>query len=170
MTYLMRTLSVICLVGAGLALPPLALAHPVAASTETKAAPLTGAAAEAARVVDAFHAALKAGETGRAASLMAPGVLVFEAGGAEASKAAYGAEHLAADAAFEKTAVEEILRRTGAAAGHSAWIATEGRVRARTGEKVTDRLTTETMILARTADGWRIVHVHWSSRANPPPH
>ena len=99
MTYLMRTLSVICLVGAGLALPPLALAHPVAASAETKAAPLSGAAAEAARVVDAFHAALKAGETGKAARLMAPSVLVFEAGGAEASKAAYGAEHLAADAA-----------------------------------------------------------------------
>lgn len=90
MTYLMRTLSVICLVSAGLALPTLALAHPVTPSAETKAAPLTGAAAEAARVVDAFHAALKAGETGKAASLMAPGVLVFEAGGAETSKAAYG--------------------------------------------------------------------------------
>ena len=170
MTYLMRTLSVIYLAGAGLALPPLALAHPVAAFAEIKAAPLTGAAAEAARVVDAFHAALKAGETSRAASMMAPGVLVFEAGGAEASRAAYGAEHLTADATFEKTALEEILRRTGAAAGHSAWIATEGRAQARAGEKVTDRLTTETMILARTADGWRIVHVHWSSRANPPPH
>ena len=163
-------LSAIWLMMAALAPPPSAVAHPVAPSAETKTTPLTGVVADAARVVDAFHAALKAGDTGKAASLMAPGVLVFEAGGAETSKAAYAAQHLAADAAFEKTAVEEILRRTGAAVGHSAWIATEGRVQARTGEKVTDRLTTETMILSRTADGWRIVHVHWSSHANPPPH
>lgn len=163
-------IAVMCLAAAVLAAPPSASAHPVTQSAAAKAIPLTGAAADAARVVDAFHAALKAGETGKAASLMAPGVLVFEAGGAEASKAAYSTQHLAADAAFEKTAVEVTLRRTGAAAGDSAWIATEGRVQARTGEKVTDRLTTETMILARTPDGWRIVHVHWSSRATPPPH
>lgn len=170
MMFLMRTVSAICLATAGLALPAIALAHPVTTSAVNKAAPLNGAAADAARVVDAFHAALKAGDTVTAGGLMAPGVLVFEAGGAEASKTAYAAGHLAADAAFEKTAVEETLRRTGAAIGDSAWIATEGRVQARTGEKITDRLTTETMILARTAAGWRIVHVHWSSRANAPAH
>ncbi|WP_309604366.1 nuclear transport factor 2 family protein [Phenylobacterium sp.] len=167
MTRLLR-LSALCL-AAGLVLPPQALAHTAAPSAETRPIALAGAAADAAGVVDAFHAALKAGDTGKAASLMAAGVLVFEAGGAETSKAAYAAEHLPADAAFEATALETILRRSGAAASDSAWIATEGRVQARAGEKVTDRLTTETMILARTAGGWRIVHVHWSSRANPPP-
>ena len=28
-----------------------------------------------------------------------------------------------------------------------------------------NRLTTETMVLKRHADGWRIHHIHWSSRA-----
>jgi ketosteroid isomerase-like protein len=31
--------------------------------------------------------------------------------------------------------------------------------------KPVDRLTTETMVLRKTPDGWRIVHVHWSSAA-----
>jgi hypothetical protein len=30
-----------------------------------------------------------------------------------------------------------------------------------------DRLTVETMLLRRHADGWRIQHIHWSSRAAP---
>lgn len=128
---------------------------------------LSGDAANAAVVVDAFHAALKADDVPKAASLVAEGALVFEAGGAERSKAEYAASHLSADAAFESSATETITRRSGAASGDLAWIATEGRVQARLGQKIVDRVTTETMVLSRTSAGWRIVHVHWSSRAAP---
>jgi len=31
--------------------------------------------------------------------------------------------------------------------------------------RAVDRLTAETMVLKRHADGWRIHHIHWSSRA-----
>ena len=60
------------------------------------------------------------------------------------------------------------LHRSGAAVGEIAWIATEGRIEAHAAGKPADRLTTETVILRRTPAGWRIVHVHWSSRVAPP--
>jgi len=98
---------------------------------------------------------------------MSDGVLVLESGGAERSKAAYAAHHLAADAAFQKAANESLVRRVGASSGDIAWVATEGRVKGQVGERIIDRMTTETMLLQRTPAGWRIVHVHWSSRAAP---
>ncbi|MFD3263869.1 YybH family protein [Phenylobacterium ferrooxidans] len=131
-------------------------------------AALSGEAGDAAATIDAFHAALKAGDGDGATALMSDDALVFEAGGAERSKAAYTAEHLAADIKFERDASASIRQRVGAAAGGIAWIATEGRVQGHSGDKVLDRLTTETMVLRRTPAGWRIVHVHWSSHATPP--
>lgn len=147
-----------------------ALAHSPSVSPigmEHPALPGEGSPAE--RVVDAFHAALRAGDTTKAASLMADDLLVFEAGNAERSKAAYAQEHLAADAKFESTVVETVLRRSGATRGDTAWFATEGWIKGASGDKTIDRLTTETMVLARTNAGWRIVHVHWPSRAAPSP-
>ncbi len=148
--------------------PTAGTAHPAhSAPNQPAAAALSGEAAEAAATVDAFHSAVKAGDVARAAALLDDDIVVFEAGGAERSKAAYAAEHLAADAKFEGAATTTVRRRVGAAAGGMAWIATEGRVQGRSGEKVIDRLTTETMVLRRTPAGWRIAHVHWSSRVSP---
>jgi len=149
--------------------PTTVLAHPTSAAPAGRHLwELPGEAGAAAHVVDAFHAALKAGDTDKAAGFLATDALVFEAGGAERSRADYAAAHLAADAKFEGAAESTPQQRSGAASGGMAWIATEGRVRSRSGDKVVDRLTTETMILRRTPAGWRIVHVHWSSRSAPP--
>lgn len=150
------------------AAPTASTAHPtVSQPAAPVVAALSGEAGDAAATIDAFHAALKAGDGDRAAALMSEDAMVFEAGGAERSKAAYAAEHLAADIKFERDATASIRQRVGAAAGGIAWIATEGRVQGHSGDKVLDRLTTETMVLRRTPTGWRIVHVHWSSRATP---
>ena len=144
-----------------------AFAHEAAGITLV-VAPLEGGAARAARVVDAFHAALKAGDTTAAAAMISDKAVVYEAGGAERSKAEYAAGHLAADAAFEKTAHEQILRRTGDVAGRMAWIVTEGQTETGSGETHKVRLTTETMVLEAIHEQWRIVHIHWSSRAAKP--
>lgn len=152
------------------AAPALGLAHEPARPPSGSAAPLVGDAGDAARVVDAFHAALKAGDTGKAARFMADDVLIFEAGRAEHSKAAYASGHLAADAKFVATATETVLSRTGGASGEMAWTTTEGRIQGRAGEKTIDRMTVETMVLRKTSAGWRIVHVHWSSGAASSPH
>lgn len=161
-----RALVVACLVSAALsAFPATSQAHEPASKPTGHPTLLRGPTAEAAAVVDAFHAALKAGDAGKAAGLLDEGVLVFEAGGAERSRADYAAGHLAADAAFTRTATETPLRRSGGARGGVAWIASEGRTTSAGGAKPVDRLTTETVILKRSPAGWRIVHIHWSSRA-----
>lgn len=129
--------------------------------------PAAPAPAEAAKVVDAFHAALARGDAGAAAGLLADAVLIFEAGGAE-TKSHYAAGHLAGDAAFAQAVPSQVVRRTGGASGEIAWVASEGRTRGRYRDRDVDRVTTETMVLVLHAGAWRIVHAHWSSRAAPP--
>ena len=122
-------------------------------------------AADAATTVDAFHAALKAGETAAALALMAPEVMIFEEGGAERSREEYASHHLGSDAAFAAVSEATVARRSGWASGDAAWITSEGRTTGQFNGRAVDRLTTETMVLKRHADGWRIHHIHWSSRA-----
>jgi ketosteroid isomerase-like protein len=138
----------------------------IAALTLILAAPAVAAPSpEAEAVVDGFHSALAKGDTGAAAALLADDALIFEEGGAERSKTEYAAHHLQADAVFSGAVASTIVRRSSDEADGLAWVASEGRVNGSYKGKAVDRLTTETMVLRRTADGWRIVHVHWSSAA-----
>jgi ketosteroid isomerase-like protein len=132
----------------------------------TPAAPaetIAPAALEAAATVDAFHAALRRGDTGSAAALLADDALIFEEGRAERSKAEYSARHLGADAEFSRAVAGEKVRRVGDAAGDMAWIATEGRAKGRFRGTEVNRVTDETMVLRRIGGTWKIVHIHWSS-------
>jgi ketosteroid isomerase-like protein len=137
------------------------LAFPASAPAQGPA--LAGSSADAAAVVDAFHAALHKGDTRSAADLIADDALIFEAGGAERSKSEYAAHHLAADAEFSKLVEFAITRRTGDSDGALAWIGTEGRTSGTYRGKKIDERTTETMVVRRTGGVWKIVHVHWSS-------
>ena len=150
------------LAGLMIVAPP-AIAHdsPPAPAQQAAVAP---AARAAAATVDAFHAALRSGDTRAAAALVAEDALVFEEGGVERSKAEYAASHLAADAAFSSAVKSTVTRRTGHANGTFAWIATEGRTAGTYKGRALDRVTTETMVLRRTGPAWRIVHIHWSSK------
>jgi len=122
-------------------------------------------AAGAVVAVDAFHAALKAGDTAAAVALMAPDVMIFEEGYAERSRDEYASHHLGSDAAFAAASESMVERRSGWADGDIAWITSEGRTTGQVNNRPVDRPTTETMVLKRHADGWRIHHIHWSSRA-----
>ena len=134
--------------------------HPAAPAAGAPEAP-----ADAAKVVDAFRAALRQGDTAAATAHLSDAVLIFEAGGVERSRAEYAAAHLGGDAAFAQAVGSELTRRTGGAGGDLAWVSSEGRTRGRYKDRDVDRITTETMVLRRQAGVWRIVHVHWSSRA-----
>ena len=150
---------------ATVALPTASLAHPTTPAQPAALSVASQPPAEAARVVDAFHAALARGDTVAAANYMADDAVIFEGGGVERSKAEYATAHLAGDAAFAKAAPSVLARRTGAAGGNLAWVASEGRTRGRYKGRDVDQVTTETMILRHAAGAWRITHVHWSSRA-----
>jgi ketosteroid isomerase-like protein len=130
-----------------------------------KAAPVSipASARGAAAIVDAFHAALRRGDTQAAAALLTDDAFIFESGAVERSKAEYAGHHLAADAAFAKEMSSAVTRRSGRSGDGLAWIASEGRTTGIYKAKTLDLVTTETMILRRTGGAWKIVHVHWSS-------
>jgi ketosteroid isomerase-like protein len=141
-------------------------AHEPSKSASAQAG-LSPAAAQAAMVVDAFHAALERGDTAAALTALADDALIYESGGVERGKAEYAAQHLAADSEFARAVPSTRTRRAGHVQGALAWIATEGRTTGVWKNKAIDRLTTETMLLRRERRGWMIVHVHWSSSAAP---
>ena len=114
-------------------------------------------------VVDSFHRALKDGNREAALALLDEKVLILEGGGAERSKAEYAAHHLDADAEFIRAVPTEITRRTVEADGTMAWVATEGRTKGGFRGRDIDKVSAETMVLRRASDGWKIVHIHWSS-------
>lgn len=116
-----------------------------------------------AATVDAFHAALARGDSDGAAALLADDALIFESGGAEHSKAEYASHHLSADAGFAQAVPRSVTSRSGAVIGDMAWIATEGRTTGTYRDRQIDSLSKETMLLRKGADGWKIVHIHWSS-------
>jgi ketosteroid isomerase-like protein len=144
----------------------LALVSPAAAAPGSKDSSVEAvpeSARSAAAAVDAFHAALRRGDSAAALALVADEALVFEEGRAERSKAEYAASHAAADAAFSKAVASTRLRRTGHSAADLAWIATESRTKGSFRGRLVDRIMVETMVLRRDSGTWKIVHIHWSS-------
>lgn len=142
-----------------------ALAHDPASPASANVLSVPEGAQPAVLAVDAFHAALDAGDRDAALALLTPDVIVLEEGGAERSREEYAGHHLPADMAFAGATHSDVARRTAVVEGHVAWVMTEGRTTGRFNDRAVDRLTAETMVLTRDADGWRIRHIHWSSRA-----
>jgi ketosteroid isomerase-like protein len=114
--------------------------------------------------VDRFSSALSAGDLDRAAAELDSDVIVLESGGAEHSAAEYLGGHARYDAEFLKSAKVTPVRRTARTGGTVAWVASESEIRAEKNGKTEVILSTETMVLRSTDAGWKIVHVHWSSR------
>lgn len=55
-------------------------------------------------------------------------------------------------------------RRQGGDAG-TAWVLSRTETQGTFRGRAIDARGTETMLLRKTAEGWRIVHIHWSSQA-----
>lgn len=152
---------------AALLLADIAVAHPETNQGEQAArvGSIAPSARPAAAVVDAFHAALRRGDTKAALSHLAGDALIYEAGGVERGRQEYASHHLGADSAFAQAVPGKVTRRAGEAVGSIAWIATEGRTTGTYKDRAIDRVTTETMVLRRTGGAWKIAHIHWSSAA-----
>lgn len=155
----------------GLATSPLAAAqtssphahHPAAASV-TAEADVPAAANAAVAVVARFGEALARADFNTLNTLLDESVLILESGGAERSRAEYLGHHAISDAAFLKAAHVQVKRRTARAEGPLVWVATESELHATKDGKPLTVLSTETMVLRKAGQDWRIVHIHWSSR------
>lgn len=118
--------------------------------------------------VDAFHKALTDGDPKQAMALLADNVLIYESGGAEASKAEYASHHLDADIAFLKGTKQSVSARSAQASGDIALVTTQGATVGTYKDKAIDSASTETMVLRLIEGKWKIVHIHWSSAENKP--
>ena len=122
------------------------------------------AAAEAVATVERFSTALGAGDLTKAAVELDPAVLILESGGVERSRDEYLGGHAKHDAEFLKGAHITLKRRTAQTSGDLAWVGSESEMHAMKGEEMLMIASTETMVLRKTDQGWKIVHIHWSSR------
>ena len=121
-------------------------------------------AADAVKVVDAFSAALKNGKFDAVQQYLDPKVLVLESGGSERSRDEYMSSHAIADSLFLGKAKSQLRYRQAHAQGDMAWVGTESELQSIENGKPLSLLSTETMLLKKTAQGWKVVHIHWSSR------
>jgi hypothetical protein len=115
-------------------------------------------------VADAFSRALAAGDTGTVRALLLPDVLIYESGGAETSAAEYASHHMPGDMAFLSELRREQLSQLSGGDASTAWVATRTRLTGRYKGKDVDLNNTETLVMTRTNTGWRIAHIHWSSK------
>ena len=114
--------------------------------------------------VDRFFAALAAGDLERAGAELDPDLIVLESGGGEYSAAEYLGGHAKHDAEFLKDTELALVRRIARTSGDLAWVASEGELQAQNAGASATYATAETMVLRSTTGGWKIVHIHWSSR------
>ena len=125
-------------------------------------------ASAAAAVVDRFFAALSSVDLAQAGAQLDPNVIILESGGAEHSAAEYLGGHAKGDAQFLKGSHHVLTRRTARTTGDVAWVASESELHVEKDGKPSTLASTETMVLQSGKDGWKIVHIHWSSRVKKP--
>lgn len=156
--------AIIAVLGGALAAAPMtAHAQNVVVAKDSPAAALPDSAAVVA-TVDRLHALLEAGDSARVLELLADDVVVLESGGFE-DRGEFRSHHLPADIAFARAVQSERTVRSVRVEGDAAWVASTSVTRGEYRGRQVDSAGAELMVLRRTADGWRIGAIHWSSRA-----
>ncbi len=123
----------------------------------------SAAEAEALAVVDAYHAALAAGDSTAALSLLTEDVTILESGGSE-DFAQYRSGHLSGDMRFAQ-AVSRVRGDTSVQiVGDVAWVASTSTTEGQMGERQINSQGAELAILVHQDGAWKISAFHWSSR------
>ncbi len=105
--------------------------------------------------VNAFGAAIKAGDGESARSFLDDNVLIYESGYVERSAEEYAGHHMPGDMKFVGAMSQETLSQTESISGDMATVVSD---------TTYNLLGTGTMVLRRDGEGWKITHIHWSSR------
>ena len=121
-------------------------------------------ALSAEETADSLFTALKTGDSELVQTILDPMVLIFESGGVESSLQEYASHHMGADMAFMSSMSREVISRTILEQGEIVVIATQARLFGTYHDKEIDSTSDETLVLQKKEQGWRIMHIHWSSR------
>lgn len=123
----------------------------------------TSDSAAVVEVVHQYHQALASGDSAAALALLADDVIILESGGME-TREEYRAHHLPSDIAFARAVTSERGPTTVRIRGDVAWTSSTSTTRGQYRERAINSAGAELMVLTRTAEGWRISAIHWSSR------
>ncbi len=135
-------------------------ALPLPATTPAPSAPDSAAIVA---VIEAFHAALASGDSVGALSYLALDAVILESGDLE-TRAAYEAHHLGADMAFTRAVPSTRVTTQVFQDGSAAWVASITTSKGTFRDRAISSQGAELIVLTRTAGGWRIRAIHWSSR------
>jgi ketosteroid isomerase-like protein len=128
-----------------------------------QAADTAAARAQVKLVVEKFGKALATGDSTGALALLHDDVIIYEAGHAE-TREQYRSGHLRSDIAFSSAVARTTMAEQIVAGRDIALYTSEYTSKGRFRNRDIDSHGTETMVLVRTAGGWQIRHIHWSSR------
>lgn len=115
-------------------------------------------------VINAFHAALAAGDSTAALALLAEDVVILESGNVE-DKAHYRSGHLAGDMRFAQAVPPDRGEISVRRVGDAAWAWSTSTREGRMGEREVSSRGAELMVFQRLDGAWRITAIHWSSRS-----
>ena len=130
--------------------------------------PAQNDSAAAAATVERFHRALAAGDSTAALALLAPDVLVLESGVTQ-TREEYRSRHLAADIAFAAAVPSQRMTTRVMVKGDVAWVSATSTTTGEYRGRAINSQGAELVVLTRSAAGWRISAIHWSSRSQRPP-
>jgi ketosteroid isomerase-like protein len=119
--------------------------------------------AAVAGVVHQFHSALATGDSATVLRLLQDHVVILETGQME-TKQEYRSHHLPADIAFARAVPRESGSVRVDVRGDVAWVSGTNVAKGTYRDRDVNSQTAELMVLERTANGWRIAAIHWSSR------
>lgn len=117
-----------------------------------------------AQVVLEFHAALAAGDSSGALRLLSDDAVILESGGTE-TREEYRTGHLAGDIAYAAAVARTQGPLRVIVNGDVGWASSTSRMSGTFRDREVNSQSAELMVLRRTDAGWRIVAIHWSSRA-----
>lgn len=123
--------------------------------------------AAVAAAVTAYQQALANGDSAAALALLTPDAVILESGGMETLKE-YRSHHLPSDIEFSRAvpSVDGPVRVK--VRGDVAWAASTNVVKGQFRGRAVNSVGAELMVLNRIAGEWKIVAIHWSSRAVRP--
>lgn len=129
--------------------------------------PGPGDSAAVAAVVERYHQALADGDSAAAVALLAADAVILESGGLE-TRDQYRSHHLPGDIQFARAMRSERANVRVVVQGGVAWVSSTSVSQGTYRDRAIDSAGAELMVLARTAEGWKIRAIHWSSRARRP--
>lgn len=116
--------------------------------------------------VEAFHNALAHGDGKAAMKLLAPDAVILESGSAE-TRAEYESHHLPEDIQFAQAVRSERSDVRIQIDGNTAWVTSRSKAQGSVEGKPVNSVGVELVVLTKTADGWQIRAIHWSTHRVP---